>query len=110
LREKKLCYSSPVRNGEIERKKFPANLQPQSFPEAKNEFLRCQLGKRVLETRRMLVRSTGGHTIEHTIPVILFHLIAYGRTWEEATQMALERLGLAPPVSEPSISQIFGCN
>lgn len=74
-------------NGDCERAKFPADLQPRSFPEGRHEFLRYQLGRKVAETR---------YERGEPYTVLLFQLIGFGSTWEAATDMALERLGLMP--------------
>jgi hypothetical protein len=94
----------------VQSQNFPAklkHLKHQSFPDAQNEFLRCQLGKRVHETRRLCGRGCGMGCSLHTLPVTLFHLIGYGGTWEAATQMAMQRLGLAAPSTEPGLTRIL---
>ena len=79
---------------------LPADIAWRSRRESRNDFLRCQFGRRVHETRRMSVRMGSGAVVEHTLPVTLFYLLGYGRTWDAAKEMTMKRLGLFVPVAE----------
>jgi hypothetical protein len=62
------------------------NLARREFPEARNEFLRCQVGVVIMETRRVLRDGFRNEFV--TIPVELFRLLGYGDTWDQALAMA----------------------
>lgn|GEM_PF-4712253 len=54
-------------------------LQGRAYPDAKHDFLRCQLG----HTESKKVQTSAFRSI--VVPV--YHLIACGRTWDEAVEM-----------------------
>ena len=101
---------------------FSANklndIQRRAMPDATCEFLRCQLGRFVMETRRHRFRSTGGQWVETTYMETLFHLLAFGPTWDEAELMLDNKMSPpapvspVPPLSEPDdyFSRIFALN
>jgi hypothetical protein len=99
-----VCYDRRVFENEELNVRPPDDLSHRSYPESRSEFLRCQLGQHVHETRRILIRSSHGRVIAHTILVTLFQLIGFGRTWEAAKETALKRLGL---VIEPGLTTIL---
>ena len=68
---------------------LPADISWRSRRESRNDFLRCQFGRRVHETRRMSVRMGSGAVVEHTLPVTLFYLLGYGPTWDAAKEMTM---------------------
>lgn len=70
-------------------------------------FLRCQLGRNITESRRVG---------DSTLSVSLFHLVAFGETWEEAVRhlefrrVAVERPSFAPdrPAEEEPRNDLGG--
>jgi hypothetical protein len=64
------------------------DLVYREFPEAKNEFLRCQVGVVEYEMRDTTPWCSSRKRLEN-LP--LFHLLGFGETMEEANEMVERR-------------------
>jgi hypothetical protein len=60
-----------------------SGLVAREYPDGAYEFLRCQLG----EFERKKVQLSAYRVVEEKV----FHLLAYGKTWEEALEMLEKR-------------------
>ena len=53
-------------------------LSSREFPDGATDYLRCQLGRK----ESVLVQTSAFRTV----PQIIFHLIAFGATWDKAVE------------------------